>query len=62
VKNLLEYLELNPNISISRFCRTVFLPRNAAENILADLVYLGLIEMVYEENHFVYRLKSRKSG
>jgi hypothetical protein len=59
VKNLLQYLEINQSVSISRFCRTAFLPRNAAENILADLIYLGLIEMVYEENHFVYCLKSK---
>jgi predicted HTH transcriptional regulator len=57
VKILMKYLEINKSVSISRFCRTVFLPRNAAENILADLIYLGLIEMVYEENHFVYRLR-----
>jgi hypothetical protein len=58
VKKLMEYLEFNKSVSISRFCRTAFLPRNAAEDILADLIYLGLIEMVYEENHFVYRLKT----
>jgi DNA-binding IclR family transcriptional regulator len=58
VKKLMEYLEVNNSISISKFCRTAFLPKNAAENILADLIYFGLIEMVYQENHFVYRLKS----
>jgi hypothetical protein len=62
VKSLMKYLEINKSVSISRFCRTAFLPRNAAENILADLIYFGLIEMVYEENHFVYRLKNKKSG
>lgn len=61
VKNLMEYLEFNQSVSISRFCRTAFLPRNAAENILADLIYFGLIEMVYEENHFVYCLKSKSA-
>jgi predicted HTH transcriptional regulator len=62
VKKLLEYLELNPSISVPKFCRTAFLPKSAAENILADLVYFGLIEMVYQDNHFIYRLKKRKSG
>jgi hypothetical protein len=62
VKNLMEYLEINPSISISKFCKTAFLSKSAAENILADLICFGLIEMVYEENHFVYRLKSKKSG
>jgi predicted HTH transcriptional regulator len=59
VKTLMKYLEINKSVSISRFCRTAFLPRNAAENILADLIYFGLIEMVYVENHFVYCLKSK---
>jgi predicted HTH transcriptional regulator len=59
VKMLLEYLELYPFISISKFCRTAFLPKSAAENILADLIYFGLIETVYEGHHFIYCLKSR---
>jgi len=60
VKILLEYLEQNPSISISKFCRTAFLPKSAAENILADLIYFGLIEMVYQDTHFVYQLKDNK--
>lgn len=62
VKKLMEYLEINPSISISKFCRTAFLPKSAADNILADLIYFGLIEAVYQDNHFVYRLKSKESG
>ena len=61
VKNLLKYLELNPAITISKFCRTAFLPKSAAENILADLIYFGLIVMVYQDNHFIYQLKSKIS-
>ncbi len=61
VKKLMEYLETNPSISISKFCRTAFLPKNAAENILADLIYFGLIEIFYQDNHFKFRLKSKKS-
>lgn len=59
VKKLLDYLELSRSISISRFCRTAFLPRKAAENIIADLIYFGLIESIYEDHHFVYCLKSK---
>ena len=59
VKKLLQYLELNQSISISKFCRTAFLPKKAAENILADLIYFGLIESVYHDHHFIYSLKSR---
>jgi predicted HTH transcriptional regulator len=60
VKKLLEYLELNTSISITKFCRVAFLPKIAAENILADLIYFGLIEIVHKDNHFIYCLKSRK--
>src|SRR5664280_1218060 len=59
VKKLMEYLELNSSISVSKFCRIAFLPRSAAENILADLIYFGLIETVYKDSHFIYCLKSR---
>jgi hypothetical protein len=59
IKKLMQYLELNQSVSISRFCRTAFLPRKAAENILADLIYFGLIESVYENHHFVYTLKNK---
>ena len=59
IKMLMDYLEINPSISISKFCRTAFLPKSTAENILADLIYFGLLEMVYVDNHFVYRLKSK---
>ena len=62
VKKLMEYLEINPSISISKFCRTAFLPKSAAENILADLIYFGLIEIIYQDKHFIYKLKTRKSG
>jgi hypothetical protein len=36
-----------------------FLPKASAEDILADLVYFGLIEMVYKDNHFIYKLKNK---
>jgi Putative DNA-binding domain len=61
VKKLMEYLEINHSISISKFCRTAFLPKSAAENILADLIYFGLIETIYESNRFIYCLKNKNS-
>jgi len=61
IKNLMDYLEVYPSVSISRFCKTAFLPKKTAENILADLIYFGLLEMVYTDNHFVYRLKNKNS-
>jgi len=62
IKMLMDYLEINPSISISKFCRTAFLPKSTAENILADLIYFGLLEMLYADNHFIYRLKNKKSA
>jgi predicted HTH transcriptional regulator len=62
VKILLEYLELNQSISLSKFCRMALLPKNAAENILADMIYFRLIDMIYKDNHFVYRIKNRNSA
>jgi len=59
VKKLLEYLELNTSISITKFCRVAFLPKIAAENILADLIYFGLIEIVHKDNHFIYCLRQK---
>lgn len=59
VKILMDYLEGNPTISVSKFCRIGFLPRAAAENIIADMIYFGLIEIIYIDQRFVYRLKSR---
>lgn len=61
IKNLMDYLAINPTISISKFCRTAFLPKNTAENILADLIYFGLLEINYVDNHFVYKLKNRNT-
>lgn len=62
VKKLMEYLEVNGSISISKFCRTAFLPKNAAENILADLIYFRLIEIIHIDNHFVYCLRGKKKS
>jgi predicted HTH transcriptional regulator len=62
VKKLMEYLEVNQIISVSKFCRIAFLPRNTAESLLADLIYFGLIEIVYRNDHFVFQLKNKKSG
>lgn len=59
VKNLMDYLEVNQYISVSRFCRIAFLPKSAAEKIIADMIYFGLIEPFYADQRFVFRLKSR---
>jgi predicted HTH transcriptional regulator len=55
-KLLLAYLETNPSITISKFCKTSMITRKTAENILANLISWNLVEMVYTDNRFEYRL------
>jgi predicted HTH transcriptional regulator len=55
-KLLLQFLETNPSITISKFCKTALITRKAAENILANLISWNLVEMVFVNNRFEYRL------
>jgi predicted HTH transcriptional regulator len=59
-KLLLSYLENNPSISITKFCKVALINRQSAETILANLITLGLIEIEYENQHFLYRLTKEK--
>ncbi|MDP4209426.1 MAG: putative DNA binding domain-containing protein [Bacteroidota bacterium] len=56
-KNLLRYLENNDEVSLSKFCKITMISKNMAENILANLIYLDVIEIFYHEQHFLYRRK-----
>jgi predicted HTH transcriptional regulator len=58
---LLNYLQINDTISISKFCKLGLLTRKTAENILANLISLGIIEMVYVNQHFEYRRINKKT-
>lgn len=55
-KFLLLYLEENSSITISKFCKIALITRKTAENILANLISLGVIEMFFTDRHFEYRL------
>jgi predicted HTH transcriptional regulator len=55
-KFLLQYLRENKSITLSKFCKIALLTRKNAENILANLISLQLIEMIYAENRFEYTL------
>jgi predicted HTH transcriptional regulator len=59
IKILMEYFKLNQSVSISRFCRIAFLSKYDAENILAYLIYFGIIEAVFSDQHFIYTLKNK---
>lgn len=56
-KILLDYLSVNPQISLSKFCKIAKISRRKAENILVNLVVFEVIEMSISENAVSYRLK-----
>ncbi len=54
-KVLLDFLEKNETITISKFCRIAYLSRKKAENILVSLILLNIIEIVFTEKNVFYR-------
>lgn len=58
-KMLLKYLEEHPYISVSKFCKIALIPRHTAENILADLITLDLVEQYFDHGLFLYRQKEK---
>lgn len=56
-KVLLDYLSMNSQISLSKFCKIAKISRRKAENILVNLVVFEVIEMTLSENAASYRLK-----
>jgi predicted HTH transcriptional regulator len=59
-KVLLKYLEIYPSISISKYCKMGLVSRQTAENIIANLITLGVIEPFFDDQRFLYRRKSDK--
>lgn len=55
-KMLLEYLNQNPFITISKYCRLAGIPRYLAEDTLVNLMIAGIIEMGQNEKHVWFRL------
>jgi predicted HTH transcriptional regulator len=49
-KFLLEHLETNPSITLSKFIRLAGISRNKAENILVRFMLLKIIKMNFTEN------------
>jgi predicted HTH transcriptional regulator len=56
-KLLLEFLEKNPTITVSRFCRMAKISRQKAENILVKFVLLKTIHIIFTEKQTFYSLK-----
>ncbi len=55
-KTLLEYLENNSTITLSKFSRIAFISRAKAENILVKFVLLKLIKIRFEEKQTLYHI------
>ena len=55
-KILLEYLSANRAISQSAYCRIARINRKEAVEILSDLVVLGVIQIQYREDAWLYSL------
>lgn len=56
VKILLSFLENNPNISVSKFCRIAHISYNVARNILSDLMAMDVISYVMVDKRILYSL------
>jgi predicted HTH transcriptional regulator len=56
-KILLDFLTHNPCISLSKFCNIAHISRNSAETVLVNLIMLDIIELFYQEEKVLYRLK-----
>lgn len=59
-KVLLHYLEQYPSISVSKFCKVGMVSRQTAEDILANLITIGLIEPFFHDQHFLYKRTGEK--
>ncbi len=56
-KILLDHLTNNASISLSKFCNMAGISRNSAETILVNLIMLDIVELFYEEENVLYRMK-----
>ena len=55
---LLAYLEENPNITSAMVCKLLLMSHRKAEQILADLVYLNILEIEYQNDKVLFRTKN----
>jgi len=55
-KKLLEYLRHNDEITLSEFLKTVKINKFRAENILVNLISIGVLKIVFTEKEVFYRL------
>ncbi len=56
-KKLLEYLRNNEKITLSEFLKTVKINKFRVENILVNLISIGVLEIEFTEKEVYYKLK-----
>lgn len=54
---LLRLLEENDLVSLNRYCRQAHISRRAAEHLLAKFIRYDIVEPVFENHKFYFRLK-----
>ena len=55
---LLDQLEQGNLLSLNRYCRRTGLSRRAAEHLLAKFVRYNIVEPVFENHKFYFRIKN----
>jgi predicted HTH transcriptional regulator len=58
-KKLLDYLQNNQHLTLSKFSRIAKISIRTAEEILVNLILPGILEMEFTEKAVYYRLKKR---
>ena len=54
---LLDLLEENTSLSLNRYCRQAGISRRAAEQLLAKFIRFDIVEPIFENHKFYFRLK-----
>lgn len=54
---LLKLLEGETPLSLNRYCRKAGISRRAAEHLLAKFIRFGIVELVFENRRFLFKLK-----
>ena len=56
-KQLFDYLQINEQITLSKFMKVAKLSKYKAEKILVNLIVLDILEIVFSENQVVYKTR-----
>lgn len=54
---LLKLLETNVPLSLNRYCKKAGISRKSAEHLLAKFIRFGIVESVFENRKFLFKLK-----